>query len=60
MDIANMYELLNMIHNLDSCLDDEGKPHEHKNTVEDFCFNQDGKSIWVRLSNGTEYRFNVK
>lgn len=49
MDIANMYELLNMLHDF-----------QEETTIEDFCFEKDGKSVWVRLRNGNEYRFNVK
>ena len=60
MDLANMYELLCMLHSLDSCLDQNGNAQDSKNTVTDFCFNADGRSVWVKLSNGNEYRFNVK
>ena len=60
MDIATMFELITMLYALDSTLDAEGKPRKGKNTVEDFVFNGDGRSIWVKLSNGNEYRFKVK
>ena len=60
MDLANMYELLNMVHDLKNMYDSEGKPRAHKVTIEDFCFDSNGKGFWVRLSNGKEYSFNVK
>lgn len=54
MDIANMYDLIKMISILD-----ETTSNGNNHYVEDWCFNSDGKSIWVHLSNGDEFTFSV-
>lgn len=51
MNIASMFDLVRMLEDLD-------KRNENA-TVNDWVFCEDGKSIWVQLSNGNEYHFSV-
>lgn len=55
MNIATMYDLIGMLRSLNSRVD-----NGNKRTVNDWVFEDDGKSVWVLLSNGEEYRFTVK
>lgn len=54
MDIASMHELINMIQDLD-----QQTAEGCKRWIADWTFCEDGKSIWVQLSNGNEYHFSV-
>ena len=54
MDIASMYDLINMVKDLNERDDNGNKPF-----VIDWVFQSDGRSIWVCLSNGNEYKFGV-
>ena len=55
MNLASMFNLVEMITSLYKRDD-----HNNKGVIEDFCFCDDGKSIWVQLSNGEEYKFSVR
>ena len=54
MNIASMFELVRMLEDLD-----KRNENGSKMTVNDWVFCEDGKSIWVQLSNGNEYHFSM-
>lgn len=48
MDIASMLDLVSMVKSL-----------SNDTQIADYVFCDDGKSFWVRLSNGEEYTFTI-
>ena len=54
MNIATMYELITMLKDMERRDENGNKPY-----VTDWVFKEDGRSIWILLSNGNEHTFSV-
>ena len=54
MTIASMYDLITMVKDMGDRDNNGNKPY-----VNDWVFNEDGRSIWILLSNGNEYTFSM-